>query len=293
MYCTTAFLDELIPFLRASGYDIVTMSECLARLRSPRSRRFVAITFDDGYRDNLQRALPVFVSHNAPFTIYITSDMIRRRYNYSWRCLEELVLQSESLDLSFLGRQLNLSTRNAKYAAFFLLEAACKNIPQARDELNDWFRRAGINADRLLDAEALDEHDLRTLTRSHLVEIGGHSETHPSLAALPAEGAEAEMADNKVYLEALTDRPLQHFAYPFGDRSACGRREFELTQRLGFATAVTTRYGNLFPEHAATPTALPRHVVSGDRLDRAELRFRLSGAGHLVRHGFSSPVITE
>jgi hypothetical protein len=117
--------------------------------------------------------------------------MVRRRYNYS-RCLEELVLQSESLDLSFLGRQFDLSTRNAKYGAFFLLEAAYKNIPQARDELNDWFRRAGINADRLLDAEALDEHDLRTLARSHLVEIVGHSESHPSLAALPAEGAEAD-----------------------------------------------------------------------------------------------------
>ena len=71
------------------------------------------------------------------------------------------------------------------------------------------------------------------------------------------------MADLKGALEARLGIEVRDFAYPVGDRTSAGPREFDLARELGFATAVTTRPGMLFPEHARRLTALPRVSVNG------------------------------
>ncbi len=77
--------------------------------------------------------------------------------------------------------------------------------------------------------------------------IGAHSLNHPRLRLLPEDAARHEMAESKARLEAEFGKPVTHFAYPVGDPTSAGRREFRLAQDIGFATAVTTRPGVLFP----------------------------------------------
>ncbi len=84
---------------------------------------------------------------------------------------------------------------------------------------------------------------------------------------------------------ALGKRPA-HFSYPVGDRTSAGSREFRIAAEVGFKTAVTTRPGVLFPEHAAHLTALPRISLNGEYQQRRYTKVLLSGAATALWNGF-------
>ena len=86
------------------------------------------------------------------------------------------------------------------------------------------------------------------------------------------------MAGSKAALEARLGVKVRHFAYPVGDATSAGRREFELARAVGFETAVTTRPGMLFSEHAGRLTELPRVSVNGRWQDAGALEILLTGA---------------
>jgi peptidoglycan/xylan/chitin deacetylase (PgdA/CDA1 family) len=86
-----------------------------------------------------------------------------------------------------------------------------------------------------------------------------------------------EIAESKELLERRLGRPVRHLAYPFGDASAVGPREFRLACQAGYVTAITSRPAHVFPDHAAHPHALPRISVNGLFQNTRALRALLSG----------------
>lgn len=112
--------------------------------------------------------------------------------------------------------------------------------------------------------------------------IGAHTMTHPMLARHDADYARREIFDGKEILEREIGREVRHFAYPVGDPGSAGPREFALARDAGFASAVTTRPGMVFPEHAAHTTALPRLSVNGNHQSIAALDILLSGAPFML-----------
>ena len=81
-------------------------------------------------------------------------------------------------------------------------------------------------------------------------------------------------------------RPVVHLAYPYGDRSAAGPREFAMAEAAGFNTAVTTRPGMIFPGNAEHPTALPRMSLNGNYQTSRFLPVLTSGAATAMWNGF-------
>ncbi len=77
-----------------------------------------------------------------------------------------------------------------------------------------------------------------------LVTIGAHTLSHCNLAKCTSEAAEHEIAASRGNIEAKLNRPVMHFAYPYGDKGAATARDFAIVRQLGFKTAVTTRPGN-------------------------------------------------
>ena len=98
------------------------------------------------------------------------------------------------------------------------------------------------------------------------------------LAKHDAATARREMAEGRRRLEEATGLPVRVLSYPVGDPTSAGAREFALAADLGFAAAVTTRPGMLFPEHAASRHALPRVSLNGRWQSLACLDVLLSGA---------------
>jgi len=128
----------------------------------------------------------------------------------------------------------------------------------------------------------LDWRALRALARESGVGIGAHTLSHPMLAKHDRETARAEIAQSRAAIEDALDVPVRHLAYPVGDPGSAGPRDFALAADAGFETAVTTRPGHVFSEHAGHLHALPRVSVNGCFQSEAALRALLSGVPFLA-----------
>lgn len=278
----TEFLDTTLGLVRAEGYDIVSLDEALLRLQSPkRGRFFVALTFDDGYRDNVEHAWPVLAKHGAPWTLFVTPGFADRTARLWWIELEEAIRALPRLDLTLPdGRFLASTETDAEKArAFDRLYWRLRDEPEATllSAISDLAAAAGIESAALVERECLPWETLRSLSGAPGVTIGAHTMTHPRLAKLDAEAAYREIVDSKARLESEFGLPIRHFAYPVGDPTSAGPRDFALAQEAGFASAVTTRPGHLASDHMSHLHALPRVSLNGLHQNEAALQALLSG----------------
>jgi peptidoglycan/xylan/chitin deacetylase (PgdA/CDA1 family) len=125
------------------------------------------------------------------------------------------------------------------------------------------------------------------LAADPLVTIGAHTVNHPILKKLPNDAAvRAEIEMSRSVLEAALGQRPRHLAYPVGDATSAGPREFRIAAELGFKTAVTTRPGVLFQEHRDHLTALPRISVNGEFQRQRYLKVLMSGAATAMWNGF-------
>jgi peptidoglycan/xylan/chitin deacetylase (PgdA/CDA1 family) len=287
--CPVAELEGTLRWLQKAGVEFVSLDEAVERLHSPPTRLFAAFTFDDGFADNLTHALPVMERFGAPFTVYVATGMITRELDAWWFALDAWIRSQESIELPYLGRRFECPDRASKKRTFKLIEAAIQNDSSVLPHLWMAIRHSGLDGGAILNREALDEEQLRILARHPLVTIGGHTTTHANLKLLSAAKVEWEMTSNRKFLQDIIGKPVEHFAYPFGDTSACGLREAEIARSVGFRTAVTTRHGAIFPEHIHHLYALPRvHLACDDT--PSTLRCKIDGVYHAVQSRLGSPI---
>lgn len=287
---TPAFLEFVVRRVRQLGFEIVDLDEARRRLAERDSRRFVALTFDDGYRDNLTEAYPVLKRLDAPFTVYVATGLIDRTAPLWWSVLETVIARQESVALGTDGAVTYFASRTTreKRRAFAEIQRWLVRIDEdrQREAVKDLGWRYGVDATAIAEAEMMSWDELRSLASDPLVTIGAHTVGHYALAKLPAARARAEVRDGARVLEAVTGRAPQHFAYPYGYASAAGPREFALLAELGFATAVTTRPGVLKPAAAGHCTAWPRISINGHYQSQRYLDALLSGVPFLRPAGF-------
>jgi peptidoglycan/xylan/chitin deacetylase (PgdA/CDA1 family) len=148
---------------------------------------------------------------------------------------------------------------------------------------NDWLRGAGFPVRRMLSAS-----ELRGLDAGR-IEVGSHSATHPWLSRIPLEQARVELKDSKAQLEDVIGRPVEHFAYPFGNYNDAVR---SAVAEAGYSAACSTRWGKRHTE--ADLFALRRVEVMGqDSLLKFAWKLRVATnhmppvpeARHLLRQG--------
>lgn len=253
-----AVLDKIMVGLNRRGFEFISMDAVLDRLRHGSGGRFATLTFDDGFRDNLTIAPGILEKYSAPFTSYVTTQMVTRELDAWWLGLQKLLLQSDAVDLEPMGQRFACRSRSEKIAVF---EAAAKWVHsdyQRGAEISGYLKCQGCAAADILDQIALSRDEVIALSRHPLATIGGHTTSHPALRELDPPDARAEIAGNKKFLESLIGEAVDHFAYPFGDPLACDERDAAIVAELEFRSAVTTRHGTLFPVHRESPYALPR-----------------------------------
>jgi peptidoglycan/xylan/chitin deacetylase (PgdA/CDA1 family) len=289
---TPDFLRATLAHVRGLGIDIVSLDEMHRRLRDQDfKRRFACFTFDDGYRDNRDFALPVMREFGAPFTVYVASDFACGDGRLWWVALERLIARVDSIDAAIGAETVRLDCRDAeaKTVAFATIHDLLRDQPSDADVnriVSELCQRHGVNDGAIARELCMSWQELRAFAAEPLVTIGAHTLSHCNLAKRSPEMAAHEMAASRGIIEAKLDKPAAHLAYPYGDKTAAATREFAIARKLGFKTAVTTRPGMLFAENADHITALPRLSLNGNYQSERLLPVLTSGAATAVWNGF-------
>jgi peptidoglycan/xylan/chitin deacetylase (PgdA/CDA1 family) len=289
---TPDFLRATLEHVRALDIDIVTLDEMHRRLRERDfARRFACFTFDDGYRDNRDFALPVMREFAAPFTVYVASDFASGTGKLWWVALERLIARADDLEAPAGGttRRFNCRDTAGKRDAFAAMQGWLRGLPSDADinrNISDHCRRHGVDDSTIARELCMSWSELQAFAADPLVTIGAHTLSHCNIAKCSSDAAEREIAASRSNIEARLDRPAVHFAYPYGDKGAAAARDFAMVRKLGFRTAVTTRPGMLFAECADHMMALPRLSLNGNYQDERLLKVLTSGAATAMWNGF-------
>ncbi len=286
------FLEDVVRWLRRSRLDLISLDEMHHRLaRGDVARRFVCFTVDDGYRDTLQWAYPIFKKHQVPFAVYIPTSFPDRLGELWWLALEAVVARNKRIQLLVDGKEQafeceTIADKRHLFAQLYGWVRSFKTEDQLRHVVRDLAGRYQVEVSAFCDELCMNWDELATLAADPLVTIGAHTVNHVMLAKVPEKSARSEMDMSRLVIAAALGRAPDHLSYPVGDRSSAGLREFRIASDLGFKTAVTTRPGVLFPEHRQHLTALPRISLNGEHQQLRYVRVLLSGAATAVWNGF-------
>lgn len=286
--CTPSVLEATLRWSRKRKLDIVTLDEASHRLRSGSGRPFAVFTFDDGYRDNITRALPLMARYEAPMTIYVTTGMITRELFAWWDGVVELFRRHDEIDLEAMEHRFSTHDLPTKARAASAVKKWVHADGGRAQDLRQTFNRYGIDIEALLERDGMNLRELRQTRQSPLLTIAAHTVTHPFLTRQTAADVRREMIENKRFLEDEIEAPVRHFSYPFGD---AGPREAAIAADVGFFTATSTQAGTLHPQHATEELwhELPREPI--DHYDTAGcLECKLQGVYRFLRTRSTDPV---
>lgn len=277
--------------LVAESYEPVRLRDLVAALRAGElPSRAVAITFDDGYADNLAAAKPVLEHAQVPATVFVASGWLGGDRLFWWDELELLLLRPGRLPPVLeleIGREI-LRWQLGDDAVYTSQTAAVRSgwtvldpdDPGSRQriyrELSVRLRGLDETArERVLDAlrsvseredpvdgelpRALTLDELRRLASGDLVDIGAHTVTHPTLSRLEADAQREEIAGSRRQLEGALGRPVVSFAYPYGGASDFDQTTTVLVRDAGFDHACANTSSRL--ERGTDVYRLPRVLV--------------------------------
>ncbi|KQV68170.1 polysaccharide deacetylase family protein [Rhizobium sp. Root1220] len=265
---TPEFLDTVLRQLKSDGYRFVSLGEIPALLSEQAPKQpFAAFTLDDGYRNNLVYALPIFERHGAPFTIFVAKGLVERTHTIWWETLAALLRKEKRLGFDFGdGREIiDLVAPAAKQRAFGRFARYLHQNDEAATvmEMDTLARDHEIDPFEIVDDLVMGAPELNLLDASPLASLGAHSVSHRAVARLSDAEVRDEMEVSCDYVAAISGNRPQSFAYPYGTREAVTQRQAMIARDFGFAIAVTTQPGVVTQRSLDNATYLPRLSING------------------------------
>lgn len=246
----------------------------------------VAITFDDGYADNLYFAKPILEELEIPATFFVTSGMVGSNREFWWDELENIFLSSFAispiLNLEVAGKIHSWSELDApdhsKKNNWNVLDAAKHKINprqkaylelsalihplnhiERENVLTNLFDWASRTREARLTHKALTAPEVKELNEGGLVEVGAHSVRHELFFELSKDAQKYEISTSKNQLEELLQCEVGSFAYPFGGKSHYSVLSPSLVREAGFKRACSNFPGLV--NGKTDPFQLPRFLV--------------------------------
>lgn len=277
--------DALVRVLAAS-FKVLPLGEAAARLAAGTlPSGALSITFDDGYADNAEIALPILRRHGLKATFFVATGFLDggRMFNDSViECVRGARGDAADLSEFSLGRRSLAGAQQRRGVVDELLPQVKYLGLEEREQFIVRLARC-LGSDSLPDDLMMRTAQVVELHRAGM-EIGGHTARHPILRVLADAEAEAEIAEGRVRLQQIIDAPVQVFAYPNGrPMQDYDARHVEIVRRLGFRAAVSTAPGTATA--ASDPFQLPRFTPWDQgalRWMARLLRMRIAGAGRVA-----------
>ena len=289
---TPEFLERLLRRLARARIDVIALDEMHRRfIEDDFKRRFVCLTFDDGYKDFLRWAYPLLRKYKMPFAMYIATSFPDGLGELWWLALEAVIAKNSRIGMVINGKDqyfecATVREKRELYDAIYSYLRSMDTEDEVRRAVRDLCASYSIDILSFCRNICMGWSEIVELAADPLCTVGAHAVNHMMLRKVSSATVRAEIQMSRAVLEAALGKRPEHLAYPFGDPMAAGAREFRIAAELGFKTAVTTRPGVLFKAHRDHLTALPRIPVNGEFQQQRYLKVLMSGAGTAFSNRF-------
>lgn len=243
--------------------DFVTLDEVLRPGRATRWK--VAVTLDDGYRNNISLALPVFKQFGVPLTWFVATKYVEDDLLPWWDLVDFVARKTQ--------HTLTIQTGKSQYS-FDLSDEEDRTCFRLR--CRRWFQKADPDTASHVRHQIensipngppsnafASRQQIVEASRSPLVSLGGHTVSHPNLGRLSASDIRHEVREGKKQLESWTGDSIRWFAYPYGQREHWDGRTKRIVREEGFNGAVTTV--RAYADQGADQFEIPRLNVPNSR----------------------------
>jgi peptidoglycan/xylan/chitin deacetylase (PgdA/CDA1 family) len=262
----------------SNWFNVLPLAEAVDRLKDGcLPERPLAISFDDGYADNNDVALPILRKLGLHATFFIATGYLDGGRMFNDTVIEAIRQARDTvLDIDDFGLGVHaLATLEERRAAIDRILPRVKYLPIGQREAVAGTIAERLSA-RLPDNLMMSSEQVAALHAAGM-HIGGHTVMHPILAGIPLESARDEIGDGRERLEEITGAPVRLFAYPNGRPVRDYRREHAaLVRELGFDAAVSSAWGST--RAGADLFQIPRFTP----WDRPHWRFGLRLAMNLL-----------
>lgn len=219
-FVSASAFESQLRFLRETAH-VLRLSEAVRLLESGKlPPRAVALTFDDGYANNLFAALPLLEKYNTPATVFLSSHYIESGDMYPFLKLR-------------LVRPNDAAAGNASTYKSQPLDAVVKQVSGVWEEA-----RRRLTADQLRTLRPMSIVELRTAS-SDLIEFGAHTHTHCILGNETPERRQSEIRVSIAKVAQWSGRPVTLFSYPNGEPGDFGEQDQAVLRECGIGAAVT------------------------------------------------------
>jgi peptidoglycan/xylan/chitin deacetylase (PgdA/CDA1 family) len=291
---TPAHFEEHLHVLRRTRQPI-SLTEFARSLSTGTLRPdAVAVTFDDGYADNLVAAKPRLAAVDVPATVFLTTGYVHSQRKFWWDELAKIILFGNgprNFEITVRGQVIRcdvgtdpparqdvsstMTSQNSRRQALTSIWRALRPLEENERDIvmNDIASTFTVAGRHDQPGPAMTVEEVKALTAGGLITIGAHTVTHPVLPALDMMACRQEVENSKRSCESLIGTSVTSFAYPYGDFDSRSREEVE---RAGFTIACSTKHGPVVP--SSDILALPRIYISDQSGDNFEETLRLGSA---------------
>lgn len=287
---TPDYLENVICFFKDKGYIFISLDQMYQLFKKNSfDKKFVAVTFDDGYQDNFIYAFPILKKHRVHFTIYVCTNFPDGKAVLWWNMLEDLILERNTIEIQLGNKshKFNCTTLEEKENAFTTIRSLIIGFDEENflTGVKEIFKRSVDDIYSKSVELSLNWEQIKELSQEPLVTIGAHTVNHYALKVLSEDRARHEVIESRDRIKAYIGSEVEHFAYPYGDYKHIGLKDLSILEKCGFKTAVTTIAGNIFPGHKDHLLYLPRINLT-ENIDKRQLDLHISGFRQFRLHKF-------
>jgi glycosyltransferase involved in cell wall biosynthesis/peptidoglycan/xylan/chitin deacetylase (PgdA/CDA1 family) len=250
----------------AGNFNVLPLGDFIAHHHNKTlEKNSITVTFDDGYLDNYENALPILEKYGVHATIFVTTGPLGSHKGFWGDIVEAALLGKvdvpDSLSIPLLHKTWPTFSFAQRLQAHDeirrLLKQSDLGILQGVIEYISRWAQLG-DAD-YLQRSVISEEQLKALSASDCIEIGAHTVHHANLACLDSAAQYEEIQNSRLRLEEITGYDIRLFAYPYGTVDSFTQTTKDITRKLGFYASIANVQGDF--DAQVDSFAAPRRVV--------------------------------